>query len=120
MKIKNFRRFMLLFALGIAYGFMYVMPYMSSSFYDQMIEAMGVTNEQLGMLRTYYAIACTISYLPGGWIGDKFNPRPVLLASIFGQARHGYNRRLCLLACGNEGHPHDRHRRGAGTDLRYF
>lgn len=85
MKIKNFRRFMLLFALGIAYGFMYVMPYMSSSFYDQMIEAMGVTNEQLGMLRTYYAIACTISYLPGGWIGDKFNPRPVLLASIFGQ-----------------------------------
>ncbi len=86
MKSKNFRRFMLLFALGIAYGFMYVMPYMKSSFYDQMIAAMGVTNEQLGALMTYYTIALTISYLPGGWIGDRFKPKPVLLISIFGQA----------------------------------
>ena len=31
---KNVKRFLLLFALGIAYGFMYVMPYMKSSFYD--------------------------------------------------------------------------------------
>lgn len=83
---KNVKRFLLLFALGIAYGFMYVMPYMKSSFYDQMIAAMGVTNAQLGSLMTYYAIACTVSYLPGGWIGDKFNPKPVLLVSIFGQA----------------------------------
>ena len=44
---KNVKRFLLLFALGIAYGFMYVMPYMKSSFYDQMIAAMGCTNAQL-------------------------------------------------------------------------
>lgn len=84
--MKNTKRFLLLFALGVAYGFMYVMPYMKSSFYDQMIAAMGCTNEQLGSLMTYYTIALTISYFPGGWIGDKFNPKPVLLASIFGQA----------------------------------
>lgn len=83
---KNVKRFLLLFALGVAYGFMYVMPYMKSSFYDQMIAAMGCTNAQLGSLMTYYTIALTISYLPGGWIGDKFNPKPVLLISIFGQA----------------------------------
>lgn len=83
---KNVRRFLLLFALGVAYGFMYVMPYMKSSFYDQMIAAMGCTNAQLGSLMTYYTIALTISYLPGGWIGDKFSPKPVLLLSIFGQA----------------------------------
>lgn len=83
---KNVKRFLLLFALGVAYGFMYVMPYMKSSFYDQMIAAMGCTNAQLGSLMTYYTIALTISYLPGGWIGDKFSPKPVLLISIFGQA----------------------------------
>ncbi len=83
---KNTKRFLLLFALGIAYGFMYVMPYMKSSFYDQMMAAMGCTNEQLGALMTYYTIALTISYLPGGWIGDKFNPKPVLAISVFGQA----------------------------------
>ncbi|MEG2215178.1 MAG: MFS transporter [Oscillospiraceae bacterium] len=86
MSKKNVKRFLLLLALGVAYGFMYVMPYMKSSFYDQMIAAMGCTNEQLGSLMTYYALACTISYLPGGWIGDKFKPKMVLLASIFGQA----------------------------------
>ena len=53
---KNVRRFLLLFALGIAYGFMYVMPYMKSSFYDQMIAAMGCTNAQLGSLMTAYCM----------------------------------------------------------------
>ena len=83
---KNVKRFLLLFALGIAYGFMYVMPYMKSSFYDQIIAVMGCMNAQLGSLMTAYCICCTVSYLPGGWIGDKFNPKPVLLVSIFGQA----------------------------------
>ena len=64
---KNVKHFLLLFALGIAYGFMYVMPYMKSSFYDQMIAAMGCTNAQLGSLMTAYCICCTVSYLPGGF-----------------------------------------------------
>lgn len=85
-KKNNGRRLLLLITLGIAYGFMYVMPYMKSSFYDQMIAAMQCTNEQLGALMTYYTIALTISYLPGGWIGDRFNPKPVLIWSIAGQA----------------------------------
>ncbi len=83
---KNLKRFLILFSFGVAYGFMYVMPYMKSSFYDQMIAAMGVNNEQLGALMTFYTIALTISYLPGGWIADKFKPKQVLLASVFGQA----------------------------------
>lgn len=56
-KKNNGRRLLLLITLGIAYGFMYVMPYMKSSFYDQMIAAMQCTNEQLGALMTYYTIA---------------------------------------------------------------
>ena len=83
---KNIKRFFTLLALGIAYGFMYVMPYMKSSFYDQMIEAMQVTNAELGALLTFYTIALTISYLPGGWIADKIQPKKVLLFSVFGQA----------------------------------
>jgi len=83
---KNVKRFLTLFALGITYGFMYVMPYMKSSFYDQMIAAMHVTNEQLGALMTFYTIALTISYLPGGWIADKIRPKKILLISVFGQA----------------------------------
>ena len=86
MASKNVKRFFTLFALGITYGFMYVMPYMKSSFYDQMIAAMQVSNAQLGALMTFYTIALTISYLPGGWIADRIRPKKVLLISVFGQA----------------------------------
>ena len=83
---KNIRRLLILLSLGIAYGFMFVLPYMKSTFYDQMIAAMEVSNEQLGSLMSVYAIACTASYLPGGWIADKFKPKTVLLCSTFGNA----------------------------------
>ncbi|MSU00584.1 MFS transporter [Tissierella pigra] len=83
---KKVKRILLLFALGLTYGFMYTLPYMSRTFYDQMIAAMGVTNAQLGSLLSIYAMACTLSYLPGGWIADKFKPKTVLLASTFGNA----------------------------------
>lgn len=90
-KKVNIRRLLVLFSFGLCYGFMYVLPYMKASFYDQMIAAMGCTNEQLGSLMTIYAAALTISYLPGGWIADKFKPKAVVLASIFGNAA------LCFL-----------------------
>ena len=128
---KNTKRFLLLLALGIAYGFMYVMPYMKSSFYDQMIAAMGCTNAQLGSLMTYYAVACTVSYLPGGWIGDKFEPKTctsgihlwpgcielpfhVYLSELhygsYNLAAYGPYRWLCFLARHDERHSHDRKR----------
>lgn len=88
---KRLRMLLVLFALGLTYGFMYTLPYMSRTFYDQMIAAMGVTNEQLGSLLSIYAMACTLSYLPGGWIADKFKPKTVLVASTFGNAA------LCFL-----------------------
>nr|WP_288977298.1 MFS transporter [uncultured Blautia sp.] len=83
---KKIRRLLILMSLGIAYGFMFVLPYMKSTFYDQMIAAMEVNNEQLGSLMSIYAIACTVSYLPGGWIADRFKPKTVLLFSTFGNA----------------------------------
>lgn len=83
---KKIKRLLVLFALGLTFGFMYTLPYMSRTFYDQMIAAMGVTNEQLGSLLSIYAMACTLSYLPGGWIADKFKPKTVLVVSSFGNA----------------------------------
>lgn len=88
---KNIKRYLLLFAFGLTYGFMYTLPYMKYSFYDHMIAAMGVTNEQLGQLLSIYAIACTLSYLPGGWIADKVKPKTILVVSSF------VNGALCFL-----------------------
>lgn len=88
---NNVKRYVLLLAFGLTYGFMYTLPYMKFSFYDHMIAAMNVTNEQLGQLLSVYAMACTLSYLPGGWIADRFKPKTVLVVSSFANAA------LCFL-----------------------
>ncbi len=74
----NIRRFIALTALAFTYGSIYLLPYMKSSFYTQMIEATGFTNAQLGQLVAMYGLMCTLTYLPGGWLADKFKPRTLL------------------------------------------
>lgn len=78
---KNLRRLLVLMAFGLTYGFMYILPYMKYTFYDQMMAAMQCTNEQLGALMSMYAIACTLSYLPGGWVADRFSSKSILVFS---------------------------------------
>lgn len=71
----NTKRWLAVFAIGLGYGAIYLLPYMKSVFYDQMIAAMGFTNEQLGQLVSWYAVVCTVSYFPGGYIADRVKPR---------------------------------------------
>lgn len=80
---RKLKVFLALFAFGITYGFIYVLPYMKFTFYDQMMAAMGCTNEELGYLVSLYAIACTLSYLPGGWVADRFKTKSILIWSSF-------------------------------------
>ncbi len=89
--MSNVRRFIALLALAFTYGSIYMLPYMKSSFYAQMIEATGFSNAQLGQLVSMYALMCTISYLPGGWLADKFSPRALL---AFCSIANGF---LCLV-----------------------
>lgn len=74
-KTLNAKRWFAVFAIGLGYGAIYLLPYMKSVFYDQMMAAMGFTNEQLGQLVSWYALTCTISYVPGGYIADRVKPR---------------------------------------------
>lgn len=79
--MKKSNKFLALFALGMVYGTMYNLPYIKYIFYDAMVEAMGITNAQTGSLLAYYALACIITYIPGGWIADKFAPKKILVIS---------------------------------------
>jgi MFS family permease len=76
--VKNFQRLLALLSLGFAYGIIYLLPYMKSTFYDQMLAATGFTNEQMGQMMSVYGLMCTLSYLPGGWIADRIKPRTLL------------------------------------------
>jgi len=75
-------KYLQILALGVAGGSIYLMPYIRYVFYDWQIEAMGITNTQLGLLSTAYTIGNVILYIPGGIIADKFSTKKCILISL--------------------------------------
>ena len=66
MKTNRTRYFLALISLGLVYGTMFNLPYMKYIFYDAMIESMGCTNTQLGLLVTVYTVISCVGLIPGG------------------------------------------------------
>ena len=58
------RKLLMLMALGFSCGTMYLYPYIRYVFYDWQLEAMGLSNAQLGLLVSVYGIFATILYIP--------------------------------------------------------
>lgn len=81
MKQSKIKRLVALFALGMVYGTMFNLPYMKYVFYDAMIEAMGVTNYELGILLAIYSIVSIIFLIPSGWLADKVKAKPIIVLS---------------------------------------
>jgi len=79
---NKFRKYMAILALGISGGSIYLLPYIKYIFYNQQIEAMGITNQQSGFLLTMYAIGNVLLYIPGGILADKLSPKKCLLFSL--------------------------------------
>ncbi|QRN86391.1 MFS transporter [Clostridia bacterium] len=88
--MKKTKHYLGLFALGVTFASMYNLPYIKYIFYDALIEGMGVTNQQLGALLSYYALACIITYIPGGWLADRVSPKKILSVCSF------FNGLLCI------------------------
>ena len=83
------RKYLTIFALSLAGGSIYTLPYLKYVFYDTQLEVMGITNTQSGFLLSMYAIGCILSYIPGGLITDKISPRKSIAVSLFGTAALG-------------------------------
>lgn len=63
-------------------GSIYLIPYIRYVFYDHQIQAMGITNQQLGLLTSIYAIGAMILYAPGGIIADRTSPKKCMVGSL--------------------------------------
>lgn len=83
MKNSKTKYFLAIISLGIVYGTMFNLPYMKYVFYDAMIEAMGCTNTQLGLLLTVYSAVSVVGIIPGGWVADRFAPKKIIVWSAF-------------------------------------
>jgi len=61
----------------------YNLPYLSSSFYTQFLEAFELTNTQAGLLLSMFSLTATPGYLFGGLLADKFSPKKLVTLSSF-------------------------------------
>ncbi|MCG8483328.1 MAG: MFS transporter, partial [Clostridia bacterium] len=76
------RKYLSVLALSLSGGSIYLIPYIRYVFYDHQIAAMGITNQQLGLLTSIYAIGCMLLYIPGGMIADRFSTKKCMIISL--------------------------------------
>ena len=82
--VKN--RTLVLLILSLIAGLMYLTPLLRFSFYDQMMDALNLTDIQIGTLGSVYAIFCVICYPVSGVLADKFSTKKLLVISNFAMA----------------------------------
>lgn len=64
--------------LGLGFSMVMSYMYMQYVFYDPMLEVLGCTNAELGLLITIKAVGDLIVAIPGGFIADRFDCKKVL------------------------------------------
>lgn len=78
----NKKKYLSLFTLIFAGSTMYELPYLSYSYYDAIIRALGITNTQLGTLMSIFGLVAMFGYFPGGWVADRFKSKYLLTFSL--------------------------------------
>ena len=89
--MSTLRKYITLLSLSLTYATTYSLVYLKYVLYNPMLDAFGISNTQLGLFMTVYALMCMILYIPGGYIADKYSTRKILSISL---AAHGL---LCFL-----------------------
>jgi len=64
--------------LVIAGGVIYILPYLRYGYYDAMMEALKITNSEMGYIMSAYAVFALPGYFFGGFLADKFSAKNLL------------------------------------------
>jgi hypothetical protein len=65
-KLRYLRSFTTLMVLFVGTGSIYMLPYLSASFYIPMKEAMHIDNTQIGLMVSAMGFSSMVSDIPGG------------------------------------------------------
>ncbi|HBG7287717.1 MFS transporter [Clostridioides difficile] len=87
---NNIKRFLIIFILAFGTTAMYSLPYMKSSFYDPMQQALALSHTQIGNLLSLYGLVGMISYFIGGWFADRFSVRKLITFSLIASGVLGF------------------------------
>ncbi|EQF22578.1 major Facilitator Superfamily protein [Clostridioides difficile CD160] len=87
---SNVKRFLIIFILAFGTTAMYSLPYMKSSFYDPMQQALALSHTQIGNLLSLYGLVGMVSYFIGGWFADRFSVRKLITFSLIASGLLGF------------------------------
>ncbi|HGM3508610.1 TPA: nitrate/nitrite transporter [Clostridioides difficile] len=87
---SNVKRFLIIFILAFGTTAMYSLPYMKSSFYDPMQQALALSHTQIGNLLSLYGLVGMVSYFIGGWFADRFSVRKLITFSLIASGVLGF------------------------------
>lgn len=78
-----------LIVLAIGGGIIYLLPYLRSTYYETLQQALGVSNTKLGIIQSIFGILTILCYFPGGWLADRVSPKILLTISFVGTGLAG-------------------------------
>ena len=82
MKRLDVARWLVMGSLVLAGGTIYTLPYLRQSYHRTLLEAMDVTNTELGFLNAMFGFLALACYFPGGWLADRLEARKLLTFSL--------------------------------------
>lgn len=82
-KLSTAKKWMMILVLVFYGRAVMLVPYMKDVYYDQLIEALQITNTQLGMLASAVGIASIFGYFFGGFIADRIGSKTIMIVSCF-------------------------------------
>jgi nitrate/nitrite transporter NarK len=88
--MSNFRRWLVMACLCLSGGIIYLLPYLREVYYLPLLEALGLTNTQLGVMMSVFGATAMLSYFPGGWIADRVSPRILIFLSMISTGLAGF------------------------------
>ena len=73
--LSTLHKWALVVLISMGSSIIYTPMYLKNVFYDPLIQALGATNADLGLMVSAYGLAALICYLPSGIVADKFRMR---------------------------------------------
>lgn len=101
--MSNFRRWLVMTCLCLSGGIIYLLPYLREVYYLPLLEALDLSNTQLGILMSVFGTTAMLSYFPGGWLADRISPRLLISLSMVSTGLVGFyfasfpSYRMCLV-----------------------
>lgn len=76
--------------LCLSGSIIYWLPFMSEIYYVPMQEAFGFSKTELGILSSTFGFVSLLSYVPGGWLADRFSSRKLITIALVITAAGGF------------------------------